>query len=169
MPTTRRSFLVASLVVSSAAVATAAGLGVIDWSHRRAAAQGAVTPVFTGIVPGVAVGGYDPVAYFTDAKPVAGKPEISLEHEGATWRFASEANREAFRKEPAKFAPQYGGYCAWAIAQGYTAKGDPAHWSIVDNRLYLNFDRSIKDRWERDKAGFIKKGDASWPAIVGRR
>lgn len=122
--------------------------------------------VFTGLVKGVAVGGYDPVAYFTDGKPVPGRVELTLEHEGAVWRFASEANREAFRLDPAKYAPQYGGYCAIAVASGYTAKGDPKAWTIVGEKLYLNYSKAVQKSWEQDIPGNIRKGDAQWPRVL---
>lgn len=122
--------------------------------------------VFTGIVKGVAVGGYDPVAYFTEGKPVKGREDIALEHEGVRWRFASEANRDAFKAEPAKFAPQYGGYCAWAVSRGYTAKGDPNAWSVVGGKLYLNYDLSVRRDWQKDIPGNITKGDANWPKVL---
>lgn len=122
--------------------------------------------VYTGIVEGVAVGGYDPVAYFTQGEPVVGKPEISHQHAGVTWRFATEESWEAFKAEPSKYAPQYGGYCAWAVARNYTAKGDPMAWSIVGDRLFLNYNQWVKRIWERDKPGNISKGDANWPKVL---
>lgn len=122
--------------------------------------------VFAEIVKGVAVGGYDPVAYFAEGKPVPGKPEISLVHEGATWRFASPKNRDAFLAEPARYAPQYGGYCAWAVASGYTAKGDPQAWTIANGKLYLNYNKSVQKSWEQDIPGNVKKGDANWPKVL---
>ena len=124
--------------------------------------------IYTGIVKGVAVGGYDPVAYFTEKKPVAGKADITLEHEGVIWRFGSTANRDAFKADPARYAPQYGGYCAWAVSQGYTAKGDPNVWSLVEGKLYLNYNRSVQTGWEKDTPGNIKKGDANWPRVLGK-
>jgi len=129
-------------------------------------ASAQVAPVFTGIVKGVAVGGYDPVAYFTAGKPVRGSKDITHTHEGATWRFASEANRAAFMADPAKYAPQYGGYCAWAVSQGYTAKGDPNAWKIVGDKLYLNYNRSVQRSWEKNAAGNITKADANWPKVL---
>ena len=113
----------------------------------------------------VAIEGTDPVAYFTEGRPVAGKPEFSHDWMGATWRFASAANRDAFAKAPAKYAPQYGGFCAWAVSNGYTAKSEPDAWKIVDGRLYLNYDRNIQGRWALDQSGNIKKADANWPGI----
>jgi YHS domain-containing protein len=125
-------------------------------------------PVYTGIVKGVAVGGYDPVAYFTQGKPVKGEAGITLDHMGATWRFASEANRAAFQADPARYAPQYGGYCAWAVSQGYTAKGDPSAWTIAGGKLYLNYDQAVKRGWEKDIPGNVAKGDANWPKVLAK-
>lgn len=125
-------------------------------------------PVYTGLVKGVAVGGYDPVAYFSDKKPVAGKSDITLEHEGATWRFATTANRDAFKADPAKYAPQYGGYCAYAVSQGYTAKGDPNAWSIVGGKLYLNYNKAVQRDWEKQTQSLIPKGDANWPKVLAK-
>lgn len=123
-------------------------------------------PVYTGFLSSTAVDGYDPVAYFTDGKPVEGSSEFEAEYEGATWRFVSAANRDAFVADPSKYAPQYGGYCAWAVSQGYTAKGDPQHWRIVDGRLYLNYNADVQQKWEKDVPGFIKAADANWPKVL---
>ncbi len=124
--------------------------------------------VYTGLVKGVAVGGYDPVAYFTDKKPVAGKADITLEHEGATWRFSTVANRDAFKADPAKFAPQFGGHCAYAVSQGYTAKGDPNAWSIIGGKLYLNYNKDVQRDWEKQTQSLIPKGDANWPKVLAK-
>jgi len=117
---------------------------------------------------GLAIGGTDPVAYFTDGAPAAGRPEFSLDWKGATWRFASADHLASFRDEPERYAPQYGGYCAWAVSQGYTAKTDPDAWKIVDGKLYLNFDRDVQKQWEQDVPGNIRKADANWPAVLDR-
>jgi YHS domain-containing protein len=130
------------------------------------AANAAAPPVYTGLIKGVAVGGYDPVAYFTESKARPGNKSITLEHEGATWRFATEANREAFKADPAKYAPQYGGYCAWAVSQGYTAKGDPEAWTVHDGKLYLNYDKKVRATWARDIPGNVAKSDANWPSVL---
>jgi len=129
-------------------------------------ARAAQPAIYTGLVKGVAVGGYDPVAYFTQRRPVKGSPQITLEHEGATWRFASEESRAAFQADPGKYAPQYGGYCAYAVALGYTAKGDPEAWSIVEGKLYLNFNLPTKATWEKDTAGYIAKSEKNWPGVL---
>jgi hypothetical protein len=114
---------------------------------------------------GLALAGYDPVAYFTEGKPVEGSPELAYEWRGAEWRFASEANRDAFVAEAERYAPRYGGYCAWAMAEGYTAPGDPEVWAIVDDVLYLNFSRGVQRRWDRDRAGNIRRAEENWPDI----
>ena len=135
-------------------------------SAAPAAAQQA--PVHTGLLSNVAVGGYDPVAYFTDGRPVRGSAEIRTMHQGFEYRFASAAHLAAFRANPARYLPQYGGYCAWAVSQGYTAAGNPRNWRIVDGKLYLNYNSEIQQRWERDIPGFIRSGDANWPRVLSR-
>jgi YHS domain-containing protein len=124
--------------------------------------------VFTGIVKGIAVGGYDPVAYFTDGKPQTGKAEFTHVHEGATWRFVTAANRDAFAADPAKYAPQYGGYCAWAVSQGYTAKGDPNAWKIVGGKLYLNYNKDVQKNWEQNTAKNITLANGHWPKVLDK-
>ena len=126
----------------------------------------AVSPVNKSLLGGVAIDGYDPVAYFTAGRPVEGSKEHSFEWEGATWRFASAENRGLFAKEPGKYAPQYGGYCAYAIANGYTADIDPDAWTIHEGKLYLNYDEKIEAKWRADKASFIAKADANWPKLL---
>jgi YHS domain-containing protein len=144
--------------------AGAAMLAVVTLTGPRAIA--AEPPVFTGLVQGVAVSGYDPVAYFTEGKPVKGSEDLTLQHDGATWRFASAENRDAFAADPAKYAPQYGGYCAYAVAKGSTAKAEPDAWTIHDGKLYLNFDKSVQAIWEKDIPGYVKKADANWPGVL---
>lgn len=122
--------------------------------------------VYTGTFSSLAAGGYDAVAYFKVGRPVAGNGQFSTEYKGATWRFSSKENLEAFRTNPAAYAPQYGGYCVWAVAQGYTASGDPEVWKIVNGKLYLNYDRSVQAKWEKDIPGFIAKGDRNWPDVL---
>jgi YHS domain-containing protein len=133
-----------------------------------AAAQARSPEIYTGILSATAVGGYDPVAYFTEGKPVEGKRDITHTWKGVTWRFASEKNRDAFKADPAAYAPQYGGYCAWAVSQGYTAKGDPKHWKVVNGKLYLNYDARVQKDWERDASGNIVKADKNWPVVLNK-
>lgn len=154
---------------SQRVLTTLLGIAVVAWTAAMvnlAIAAPRAQPVFTGLVSGVAVGGYDPVAYFTVGKPVKGRDDITLQHEGVTWRFASVENRDAFKADPAKFAPQYGGYCAWAVAEGYTAKGDPEAWRIADGKLYLNYNKSVQKTWEKDVPGNVRRGDANWPKVL---
>ncbi|MGB7433447.1 MAG: YHS domain-containing (seleno)protein [Ahrensia sp.] len=114
---------------------------------------------------GVAVQGYDPVAYFTDDAAVRGDSTITAQYDGATYHFASAENRDAFVANPAQYAPAYGGFCAFAVANGYTAKIDPAAYSVVDGKLYLNFSKGVRSRWNRDIPGNITKGNANWPSL----
>lgn len=148
--------------------ALAMGLALATFALPVTSAFSKEAAVYTGLVKGVAVGGYDPVAYFTDKKPVAGKADITLEHEGATWRFSTVANRDAFKADPAKFAPQFGGHCAYAVSQGYTAKGDPNAWSIIGGKLYLNYNKDVQRDWEKQTQSLIPKGDANWPKVLAK-
>ena len=117
---------------------------------------------------GAAIRGYDPVAYFTDSKPVKGDAKYTYSWKGATWRFASAANRDAFAASPEKYAPQYGGYCAYGVASGYAVKTEPDAWSVVDGKLYLNYDRNVQASWVKDIPGYIRKADANWPRALAR-
>jgi YHS domain-containing protein len=122
--------------------------------------------VYTGILSSTAVGGYDPVAYFREGKPVQGKKEFTHTWKGVTWRFANAKNLDDFKAKPEAYAPQYGGYCAWAVSQGYTAKGDPNAWSIVDGKLYLNYNADVHKTWAKDASGNIIKADQNWPKVL---
>ncbi|KAA3629851.1 MAG: YHS domain-containing protein [Proteobacteria bacterium] len=140
------------------------GLLLVLLSGGTAAA--AEEPVFS--TRAGAIRGYDPVAYFAQGKPVKGDPRFSLEYQGATWRFASAENRDRFAAEPGRYAPQYGGYCAWAVSQGYTASVVPDAWRIVNNKLYLNYSTGVQRRWSQDVPGNIAKADANWPAVLSK-
>ncbi len=122
--------------------------------------------IYTGFGSSLAVGGYDTVAYFSEGQPVKGSMDFTLDYKGATWRFSSQENLEAFEQDPDAFAPQYGGYCAWAMAMGNLAKGAPKVWTLHEGRLYLNISRGIQKKWEKDIPGFIEKADANWPGIL---
>ncbi len=114
---------------------------------------------------GIAIKGYDPVAYHTERRPVKGSEAFEYEWNGATWRFASAEHRDLFAAEPERYAPAYGGYCAYGVAQGYKPKIDPEAWTIVDDRLYLNLSKQIQNKWEQDIPGYIAQADAIWPTI----
>ncbi len=125
----------------------------------------AIAPVYSTL-PGGAIRGYDPVAYFTESKPVEGKKAFSHKWKGATWYFASEKNRDLFRADPEKYAPRYGGYCAYAVSRGYTASIVPEAWKIVDGKLYLNYSKGVQRAWEQDIPGNIKSADKNWPGLL---
>ncbi len=115
---------------------------------------------------GAAIEGYDPVAYFKDGKAVAGQDAYTHKWMDVTWKFASAEHRDAFAASPEKFAPQYGGFCAWAVSQGYTAKIDPAAWHIENGKLYLNYNKSVQSRWAKDIPGNVAKADGNWTDIM---
>lgn len=127
----------------------------------------AADEIYTGFFSSKALDGYDTVAYFTSGKPVEGSKKFNTEYKGADWYFSSEKNLTLFVNNPEKYAPQYGGYCAWAVsAKSDFAPGDPHQWSIVDNKLYLNYDQEIKQRWEQDQAQHIQQADKVWPKLI---
>ena len=109
--------------------------------------------------------GYDPTSYFTGGGPAKGSSTLAAEFRGEQYHFSSAANRDSFVADPEKYLPQYGGYCAWAVAQGKLAPGDPTVSRVVEGKLYLNVNRSIAARWEQDITGFIRSADANWPKI----
>lgn len=117
---------------------------------------------------GAAIRGTDPVAYFTEGKPIEGSRKFTHAWKGATWRFASAANRDAFAAAPDKYAPQYGGYCAYGVANGYTVSTVPEAWSIVDGKLYLNYSLGVRADWLKDVPGHIGKANANWPKALER-
>ena len=117
---------------------------------------------------GVAIEGYDPVAYFTMSRPVKGKKDHVAAWMGATWRFASAENRDLFQNDPEKYAPRYGGYCAYGVANNYLVKIDPKAWTVYEGRLYLNYSLKVRDQWSEDIPGNIKKADANWPELIGK-
>lgn len=114
---------------------------------------------------GLALRGYDPVAYFTAGKPEAGRAEFTASHKGATYRFVSASNRDAFVAAPDRYLPEYGGWCAYAAAGGKKADADPQAWRIENGKLYLNYNRAVGLLWSTDVSGYIAKADARWPAI----
>ena len=117
---------------------------------------------------GLALDGYDAVAYFTESRAVKGRAEFELTWDGARWRFASAANRDRFVSDPSRYAPQFGGYCAYAVSQGHTASGDPEAWSVVAGKLYVNYSQSVKKTWEQDVRGYIAKALANWPSVLDK-
>ncbi|MFN0102743.1 MAG: YHS domain-containing (seleno)protein [Bryobacteraceae bacterium] len=123
-----------------------------------------VPPLFTDR-NGIAIRGYDPVAYFTLGQPTKGRPAFAHAHGGATFHFATAEHRELFRKHPEKYLPQYGGYCAWAVSNNYTAPIDPQAWKIVDKRLYLNYSLDVQRKWAKELPQRIQAADRNWPQL----
>lgn len=115
---------------------------------------------------GVAIKGYDPVSYFTEGKAVPGSPERQLEYKGSVFRFASQANLDAFTLDPAKYAPQYNGFCAFGTSKGYKAAIDPTAFTVVNGKLYLNYNEEVRRMWSADIAGFVAKADKNWPSVA---
>ncbi|MBI3504821.1 MAG: YHS domain protein [Proteobacteria bacterium] len=114
---------------------------------------------------GLAIGGYDAVAYFAQGRARRGNPAHFHDWNGARWLFASEAHRAAFAADPARHAPRYGGWCAYGMARGYKAPVDPEAWTVADGKLYLNYSRWIRRLWLADMTGQVAKADANWPLL----
>jgi YHS domain-containing protein len=117
------------------------------------------------VAGGKAIKGYDPVAFFTESKPVMGRDSLTLAWNGAHWFFADRKNLEMFQATPEKYAPQYGGYCAYGTSQGHKAPTEVDTWTVVDGKLYFNYNKKVKELWVKDQPGLIQKADANWPMI----
>lgn len=128
----------------------------------------AAGPELNASSTGLALQGYDPVAYFTLGEPTKGSWKITSTHDDATYRFASEEHKAAFEANPAAYLPEYGGYCAFGAAMGFKFDGDPNHWKIVDGELFLNISQDIQERWVKDIPGFVEKADANWIEIADK-
>ncbi len=114
----------------------------------------------------LAVGGYDTVAYHSQKQAIVGNPAFRVSWKGAEWRFATAEARDQFVKDPDKYAPQFGGYCAFAVAYGSTAAGDPKLFTVVDGKVYLNLNESVQSTWQRDQANLIKRAEQNWPKVI---
>lgn len=115
---------------------------------------------------GVAIRGADTVAYFTEGKYIAGTKQYTTQWQGATWQFSSQQHLDLFIAEPERYAPQYGGYCAYGVAQNYLVKIEPENWAIVDDKLYLNFNSSVQKRWEKDQASYIREANLNINSLL---
>jgi hypothetical protein len=138
------------------------GVAVLPTSMSLAAKDKVYTSTFSNL----AVSGYDPVSYFQEGKALEGDDRFIGSWNGTRWRFVSAANRDTFLADPVSFAPQFGGYCAWAVSQGYTAEADPEAWHISKGKLYLNFSRGVQNQWKQDMSANIVKGDSNWPKVL---
>lgn len=156
---------VLSVGIAVGNVATA-GLTELNFSDEEREAIAQKPPIYTDNE--IAIDGTDSVAYFREAKPVAGNNRFSYEWNQATWYFSTSQNRDMFAENPEKYAPQYGGYCAYAVSKGETAPTDPNAWTIVDGKLYLNFSKEVQKLWSQDIPGNIAKADRNWPAVLNK-
>ena len=118
---------------------------------------------------GVAIQGHDPVAFFTDHRPVKGKPELGLRHNGALYYFASKEHRDAFKAAPAKYEPAFGGYCAYGVSRNKLVEIEVAAFQIVDGRLLLQYSPSVRDDFNKDAQGNLAKATTNWPALVEKK
>jgi hypothetical protein len=114
---------------------------------------------------GIAINGYDAVAFFTQSKPVKGSEDFSFDYKNATWLFANREDLEAFSGMPEKYAPQYGGYCAYGTAQGHKAPTEAGTWTIINDKLYFNYNQQVKQTWSKDRDHFIQVADEKWPTV----
>jgi len=114
---------------------------------------------------GIAIKGYDPVAYFTESKPVKGSAAFTHQWMNSTWWFASAEDRDHFAKDPEKYAPQYGGYCAYGVSQNHTVSIDPEAWTIVDGKLYLNYSQGVKSTWSKQIPKYLEDANHNWPGL----
>ncbi len=114
---------------------------------------------------GVAINGYDAVAYFTDGKPVKGESQFQLKWNNATWQFASKTNLEKFKSQPEKYSPQFGGFCSFGVSKGYKVKSEPDAWTIVNDKLYLNYNLQVKEDWSKDRDNLISVAEKKWTDI----
>ena len=147
----------------------ALGSGTLLCSLTAFAAQPAINTLKNSVFGGrtdTAINGYDTVAYFTVGKPVMGSDAFVHDWMGARWKFASQANLDLFKANPEKYAPQYGGYCAYGVAQGALVKVEPDQFTLRDGKLYLNYDAEVQAKWLKDPAGFIKTADARFAALL---
>jgi YHS domain-containing protein len=138
-------------------------LTVLLVSFVTSAIAGNADPVYQH--GGFAIRGYDAVAYYLQSAPVKGSSQFTYQWRGATWLFASAENRDRFQADPERYAPQYGGYCAYAVSKGHTASIDPEAWKIVDGKLYLNYSKGVQKKWGQDVPGNIVKADKNWPDL----
>ncbi|HEX6881674.1 MAG TPA: YHS domain-containing (seleno)protein [Terriglobales bacterium] len=115
---------------------------------------------------GVGLQGYDPVAYFTQNRPVPGNPQFQSTYNGVKYYFVSQDDKNTFDSNPSKYEPQFGGYCAYAASQGHTAPIQVGAFQIIDGRLLLQYSESVRDKFNKDTQGNLKKADANWPGLV---
>jgi YHS domain-containing protein len=160
-----------AMAAASAIVAIGATAAAQNQPQPTASAMSSATAMASAAArvnkdsSGLALRGYDAVAYVTDGKPTKGVAAFAQQYQGATYYFATAANRDRFAADPSMYAPQFGGYCAWAVSRNYTADGDPLAWRIVDGKLYLNYSTSVQAKWQQDIPGNVTKANTNWPGL----
>lgn len=158
-PTTRRVLL--SVLASTAMAVALAPAGVMAYDENS-------TSAVNIDAKGVALRGYDPVSYFSGAAPQKGKAGLSATHEGATYHFASQAQRDKFAADPGRYAPQFGGFCAMGAALGKKLDVDPLAYKVVNGKLYLNVNKDVQKRWLDDVPGHIATAEKNWPGLKNK-
>jgi len=154
-PTSRRALAIAAAFAFAGSIAPSTSFAVKSTGGE-----------YNTLYAGLGAKGYDVVSYFTDHRGVQGSEKFTASYGGVTWQFTSAEHRDLFKADPARYAPQYGGFCSWGVSQGKLFDVDPVDgWTIADGRLYLNFNREINATFARDTAGFVRKADRNWPAL----
>lgn len=147
----------------------ALGVTAVLFSTAARAAEPPINTLKNSLFGGrtdTAINGYDPVAYFTVGKPVKGQDGLATEWMGAKWKFSSQANLDLFKANPEKYAPQYGGYCAYGVTQGALVKIEPDQFTVRDGKLYLNYDADVQAKWLKDPVGYIKDADTKFSSLL---
>jgi YHS domain-containing protein len=151
------------LVATASAVAAMSMLALAPTSAFAVKQTGGE---YNTLFAGLGAKGYDVVSYFTDKKPMQGSDKFTVSYGGVTWQFATAEHRDMFKAEPGKYAPQYGGFCSWGVAQGKLFDVDPVHgWTVSNGKLYLNFNEDLNKTFARDTAGFISKAEGNWAGL----
>jgi YHS domain-containing protein len=159
LPQPHLSLIVSKIRTIALAIMLGLGAALTVGANAQAAEE-------VNISDGYAVHGYDVVAYFSVGQPTEGNDRFTADYQGATYRFASADHRDNFVSDPAKYAPQFGGFCAFGTSVGRKFNGDPNVWRIVDGKLYLNLNKKIQARWLQDSAGYIRGANHNWPLIA---
>ena len=152
-----------------AAIASALAVAGLFFASGARAAEPPINTLKNSLFGGrtdTAINGYDTVAYFTVGKPVKGQDAFATEWMGAKWKFSTQAHLDLFKANPEKYAPQYGGYCAYGVVQDNLVKVEPDQFTVRDGKLYLNYDSDVQAKWLKDPAGFIKSADTKFPTLL---